>query len=171
MEGTRPFRPRTRSQKLGHGLLVRELTVSLLLAERAGLFALEDVRHDDELVGEPAFASARLVPDGFAIVRDGDRSMPVVWEAVSMQQPFGQVQAKLLAYERAIAGGTSIFRHPELAVIFVFESEQRLARFEAVAAGLRLRTRVHALSVEAARDPVAISARLLPPVASFRPVP
>ena len=169
--GARPFRARARSQKLRHGLLVRDVTVSLLLAERAGLLALEDVRHDDELAGESAFATARLVPDGFALVRDGDRSVPLVWESVSMQQPFGQVQAKLLAYERAIAGGTSIFRHPELAVIFVFESLQRLKRLEVAAAGLRLRARLHTLSIEEARDPVAIAARILPPAQAFRPVP
>lgn len=169
--GSRPYRPRARSQKLGHGLLVREITVSLLLAERAGLLGLDDLRHDEDLAAEPTFTTAGIVPDGFALVRNGEERRPVLWEAVSERQPFGQVLAKLLAYERTITGGSAFFRHPGLMLLFVFESETRRTRAAAQAAGLRLSSRFHAISIEEARDAPEIARRLSPAESVFRPMP
>lgn len=170
IQGVRPYRPNARSQKLSHGLLVREVTVSLLIAERAGLLALEDLRHDSELGGVPAFQAAGVVPDGLALARRDGRAVPLVWEAVSLRQPLGQVHAKLLAYERAVAGGNGFFRQAELAILFAFESRRRLERFSALAVGPAMRERVHALALEEVRDARGLVERLMPGTGAFRPV-
>lgn len=170
VESTRPYRPNTRSRKLSHGLLVREVTVSLLLAERAGLFELRDLRHDSELGGEPAFAAAGIVPDGLAIARVGEHTVPMLWETVSCEQPLGQARAKLLAYVRAVSGGSAFFRQADLAVLFVFESVARLMRFSTLAEAQHLGPRLHALSVDEARDFRALVGRLVSWPAGFRAV-
>ncbi len=167
--GVRPYRPNARSQKLEHALLVREVTVSLLLAERAGHFAIDDLRHDAELAREGAFASAGIVPDGLALLRTGARTVPFVWESVSSAQPLGQVSAKLLAYERAVAGGGAFFRQTDLAILFVFESRGRLERFAALPAGPGFRERVHALHVEDVRHVGGFVGRIVPGDDAFRP--
>jgi len=170
IEGARVYRPNARSRKLSHGLLVREVTVSLLLAERAGFFELRDLRHDSDLGSEPALAAAGIVPDGLALLRAGERTIPVLWETVSSEQPLGQARSKLLAYVRAVSGGSAFFRHPELAVLFIFENVSRLERFAALPEATHLGPRLHTLTVDEARDFRALAGRVMPEVNGFRPV-
>lgn len=170
IEGARVYRPNALSRKLSHGLLVREVTVSLLLAERAGFFEVRDLRHDSELGSEPAFTALRIVPDGLALARFGERTVPLLWETVSSEQPFGQARSKLLAYVRAVSGGSAFFRHLDLAILFVFESASRLERFSALAEALSLGPRLHALSVDEARDFRVLAGRLMPGAGGFRAV-
>lgn len=170
VEGARPYRPRVRSQKLSHALLLREVTVSLLLAERAGLLELDDLRHDDDLASEPVFVAAGLVPDGYALLKIGTERSPLLWEAVSERQPFAQVSAKLHLYERAVAGGAALFRHPALTVLIVFENDARRLRVAALAAGLGVGARIQTLSVDEARDAALLAARVHPAASGFRPL-
>ncbi len=89
---------------------------------------------------------------------------------MSAQQPFGQVQQKLLAYARAVAGGSAFFGHDDLAIMFVLESVPRLERLAALIAGLPFRARVHPLSLDDVRDASALAQRLAPASDVFRPV-
>jgi hypothetical protein len=124
----RPFHLNVRSQKLGHALLVRDIAVSFLVAERRGLLAVRDLRLDSELANGPAFRQLGLIPDGLAAVEFNGESLLVVWEVASDAQPLAQVRTKLLAYDRAFGTGPDLFRRSNLGVIVAVERDARLVR-------------------------------------------
>lgn len=94
-----------RPTKLAHALAIRDVFVAFCLIERAGLFALEDFRFDDELTTAEPFRLARVIPDGFALLRRGSVFTRVGIEVDRDSQSRRVVEAKLAAW-RPLLGGT-----------------------------------------------------------------
>lgn len=162
-------RPRVRSQKLAHALLVREIAVALFGAERAGCLRVRDLRLDNDLANEPLMRSAGLVPDGYAELEVGRTARFILWEAVSTKQPFSQVLSKLTAYERAAASGLELFRDARLDFVFVLESVPRLERLRTALRDSILEERFLLLPAEGVHDG-SLVARLGEHGGGFRPL-
>jgi len=164
-----PLRPNVRSQKLHHALAVRDVATSLLVARDRGLLEVRDLRLDSELVSEPTMIVAGLVPDGLAEIRLDGQALVLFWEVACLAQPFAQVKAKLLLYERACASGSSFFRQDGLAILIVAESRGRLENAERFGTGLVIAGRLRFLCLEDALDPAKVAA-VLGPRAWFDPI-
>ena len=72
--GVTDVKPRrvVRAQKLEHALAVRDLFVAFFITDQCNGIQLDDFRFEDDLAEEPVFQSAGIIPDGLAIVRQGD---------------------------------------------------------------------------------------------------
>lgn len=93
-----------RPQKLAHALGIRDAFVAFRLAEREGLFALDDFRFDGDLTRDPFFAPLRLIPDGLAhVARDGG-AFDVGVEYDRGTETVTTLRAKFRAWRDAFAG-------------------------------------------------------------------
>lgn len=93
-----------RPAKLAHALAIRDVFVAFCVVERAGLFALEDFRFDDELATAEPFRSARVIPDALALLRQGQALTRVGIEVDRDSQSRRVVEAKLAAWRPLLAG-------------------------------------------------------------------
>lgn len=166
--GIVPHRPRARSQKLGHAIAVRDVAVSLLAAEAAGLALVEDIRLDAELAAEPRLHALGLVPDGYAVLNLGGTQIVLLWEVATEMQPLSQIRQKLLLYERAFAGGSNLLGSPSIRILVAVENETRLRRVAETASGLRVGERIAVVSLRDARDAPVLLARIGPRPAPVR---
>lgn len=94
-----------RLQKLAHGLAIRDVFVAFVLAERAGVFTLEDFRFDGDLATEPLFQAARIVPDCLAILEKGGSAAVIGCEVDLGSETTATLRVKFSAWEGLLARG------------------------------------------------------------------
>lgn len=162
-DGLRAATPNVRSQKLRHALLVRDVAVSFLVAERRGILRLLDLRLDDELSVSPAMREAGLVPDGLARVESDGTEHVVLWEVASDAQPLAQVRAKLSRYDRAFRIGSSFFRNLATVIVAV-ERDARLVRLRTDSDRLWSDDLFRFASLDELADPSRLHLHIAPPL-------
>ncbi len=91
-----------RPQKLLHGLAIRDVFGSFLVAERAGALKLRDFRFDGDLTTDAIFRAAGIVPDGWADLHIENRRLAVGCEVDLGTETKRALAAKLTAWRELL---------------------------------------------------------------------
>lgn len=103
--GVKPRRV-VRLQKLEHALAVRDLFVAFSLAGQAPHIELEDFRFEDDLANEPVFQSAGIIPDGLALIRQGEARLTIGCEIDLGSETRCMLQSKCALWAQLLRSST-----------------------------------------------------------------
>lgn len=162
-------RPRTRSPKLRHAVLVRDVAVALLVLETRGILNVSDVRLDTDLAGDPVMRSVGIVPDGYAVLESDGIQQVILWEIVTMKQPVAQVREKLVTYERISVSGPRFFQNPHLRIAVIVESERRKEILNTFLEGRQVASKTSVFSADEVQRSEAFAMATAPVDDGFRP--
>ncbi|MDB4931668.1 MAG: Replication-relaxation [Myxococcaceae bacterium] len=140
-----PPRALPRVSKLAHALAVREVFAAFLGADRNGHLRLDDFRFEDELVAEPAFRGAKVIPDALALVTREEGMRTVGIEVDLGTEPHAVLRAKLETWRRLVEHGRSEAVPTTTALLLTASSEGRRASLLRLASEVGLAARTLAL--------------------------
>lgn len=136
--------PVPRPQKLAHALLAREVFVAFVLAERTGVFTLEDFLFENDLAADARFKAVALIPDGVAVVAQAGREEHIGVEVDRGTETTTTLRAKFIAWTRVLVpDGSSVTKAPSRLLVVSIQAARRATLSRLVAeAGLASRARV-----------------------------